>query len=102
MQNLAVQAVRFVDEHQPGWVECEFRDAEGRTHKIIDKIPVLGLEDIWKDSSYPQPGMARCEVLDRWKDATGRELARITTDRPDGLESTDGLTEFVVVSEQLS
>jgi len=45
--------VRFVDEYQPGIVECEFADAEGRIHKIIEKIPIVTAADLWSDSAYP-------------------------------------------------
>jgi hypothetical protein len=43
-----------------------------------------------------------CEVLARWQDTQGRELVRITITRPINMESTDGLSEFVVVATQLS
>lgn len=44
----------------------------------------------------PAAGVVRCEVLERFKDGLGRELVRIGTERPDGVESLEGLTEFVV------
>ena len=102
IQNLAVQIVRFVDEHQPGWVECEFADAEGRKHVFTDKVPIFTREDLWTDSVYPRPGTMTCEVLARWRDASGRELARISTANPLDDVSTEGLSEFVVLSTQLS
>jgi len=101
MYNLAVEIVRFVDGHQPGWVACEFVDAEGRRHTIVDKVPVFGLDSLDAGSKYPQSGVARCELVDRWRDAFNRELVRITLAKPDGLESTAGLSEFVVLSTQL-
>jgi hypothetical protein len=102
MCNLAVQIVRFVDEHQPGFVACEFSDAHGHKHTVIDKVPMFTVESLDSSSPYPLLGVARCEVLSRWRDDRGRELVRITLDRPDVLESTEGLTEFVVVAGQLS
>lgn len=100
--HLAITIVRFVDDHQPGLVECEFADAEGRIHKIVEKIPLVTAADLWRDSTYPQPGSVACEVLRKWSDEHGRELARITTDRPWSIESTEGLSEFVMLSSQLS
>jgi hypothetical protein len=100
--SLIVQIVRFVDDHQPGWVACEFQDAEGRRHTLIDKVPIFSLEDIDSASSFPRSGAARCEVLKRWRDDQGRELAQVSTARPDDIESTEGLSEFVVKSAQLS
>lgn len=102
VRDLGVRIVRFVDEHQPGWVECEFVDIEGRIHKVVEKIPVVTSADLWRDSAYPQPGIIRCEVLGKWSDAQGKQLARITTDRPWLIESTEGLTEFVVEVTQLT
>src|ERR1700688_1976409 len=34
MHNLAVQIVRFAHNNQPGWVECEFGDAEDRSPSL--------------------------------------------------------------------
>lgn len=102
IQNLAVQIVHFVDQHQPGWVECEFADAEGRKHLFTDKVPVFTREDLWTDSAHPRLGSMPCEVLARWRDSSGRELVRISTANPLGDESAEGLSEFVVLSSQLS
>lgn len=101
MHNLAVQIVRFVDRHQPGWVACEFVDADGKRHTIIDKVPIFTEEDLDETSAYPRSGSAQCEVLAQWRDAQGRELVRITTARPDAIESTEGVSEFVVLPTQL-
>jgi hypothetical protein len=105
MHYLAVEIVRFVDDHQPGWVECEFIDAEGHSHTLLDKVPAFGSEtneDLDAASKYPQPGVARCEILEEFRDAQGREVVRITIDKPDTLESKSGLTEFVVHPSQVS
>lgn len=102
VRDLKVKIVRFVDEYQPGWVECEFFDIEGRIHKVIEKIPVVTSADLWRDSAYPQPGIIRCELLEKLSDTQGKQLARITTDRPWAIQSTKGLTEFVVEVTQLT
>jgi hypothetical protein len=101
-QNLSVQIVRFVDDRFPGWVACEFVDANSLRHVLIDKVPVFTDEPLDAASSYPQPGSAPCEVLARWQDTQGRELVRVTIARPVGMESTEGLSEFVVAGAQLS
>ena len=93
---LKVVIVRFVDETQPGVVACEFVDAFSKKHTIIDKVPMFTYEDLWSDSIYPQPGEVLCEVLDRCLDHEGHSTVRITT-----LESTEGLSEFVVFESQL-
>jgi hypothetical protein len=90
MSRLRVQIVRFVDVYQPGIVECQFRDAGGKTHSIIGKLPCFTCADLWSDSEYPQPGEVECRVLGPPEhDAVTIRLAE---------ETTDGISE-VVVSE---
>jgi hypothetical protein len=99
---LSVQIDRFVDDRFPGWVECNFLDANSVRHSIIDKYPQFTAEMLDATSAYPQLGKAPCEVLERWRDSQGRELARITLARPGGMESKEGKSEFVVEAKQLS
>jgi hypothetical protein len=99
--NLRVDIVRFVDEYQPGIVECEFVDAEGALHRIIEKVPIVSLEDLWSDSEYPRPGIVRCRIRNRWRDETGAERIRIDTSSPDSVETVDECSEFVVFAEQI-
>jgi hypothetical protein len=107
VKELAVQIIRCADdEHFPGWIECEFTDAESRRHIVIDKIPIFSmdptLDPLERNTKYPQPGGVACEILEAWRDAQGRDLVRITIDRPWGVESTEKLSEFVVLATQLS
>ena len=95
MPSLKVTIARFVDDHQPGFVECTFSDASGITHSIIEKVPVISAEQLWIDSKYPRPGEIECTVLQKFTDARG-DLAKIDTEIPDHIESTRGETEFVV------
>jgi hypothetical protein len=97
-QNLAVRIVRFVDDSFPGWVECQFADAAGRVHTIVDKYPTFTPEMLDSQSQYPRSGEVQCEILNRSQDARGEELVQI---RMPGIESTEGLSEFVVLSTQL-
>jgi hypothetical protein len=99
---LAVEIVRFEDNHQPGWVESRFFDINGRCHRIIDKVPIFTAERLDADTTYPQPGVLRCELLSTSDDERGRTVAHITIARPDAVESTDGLVEFDVWSTQVS
>lgn len=101
MQNLSVEILRFVDDRQPGSVECEFMDAEGRKHRFVDKVPIFTANPLDRTSAYPHPGCIRCQVLAEWREASGRELVRVGTARPDGIESTDGVSEFIVAPTQL-
>jgi hypothetical protein len=101
MVELSVQIVGFVSaEPQPGVIACEFADAENRTHRVVDKVPIFSAAHLDGRSSYPLQGVVRCEVMASWKDASGRQLVRITTG-VDCVESTTGLSEFVVLRDQL-
>ena len=102
MPFLRIEIVRFVDEHQPGIVAGEFTDAQGTQHTIIDKVPMIAMTDLWSDSTYPQPGFAACEILDQSQDAQGRRIVQITIDKPWGLQSVDGETQFVVLASQVT
>jgi hypothetical protein len=81
-------------------VASEFVDAEGRVHTLIDKFPIFTAETLVADSHYPQPGDIRCEILSRTQDSRGRDLVHIRI--LPGVESTEGLSEFVVLPEHLS
>lgn len=101
MSRLKLSIVRFVADHQPGVVACQFSDAHGRLHTIIDKVPAFTLEQLDGSSAYPTPGEVRCEVLDRFQDETGRSLAQVTLERNDHVESTTGISEFLVLKSQV-
>jgi hypothetical protein len=98
-QSLSVEIVQFVDDSFPGWVECHFADAAGRVHTLVDKYPMFTAQMLDAHSQYPQLGEVKCEVLDRNQDGHRGELVRI---RMVGIESTEGLSEFVVLPLQLS
>ncbi|MES2392135.1 MAG: hypothetical protein V4555_10880 [Acidobacteriota bacterium] len=98
---LSVEIVEFVDDCQPGVVRAEFVDANGKQHSLIDKIYLFTSEFLDASSAYPVPGSARCEILERWRGSDANELVRISIDRPDHIDSTEGLSEFVVGSTQL-
>lgn len=101
MAELGVQIVRFVDDHQPGVVACEFIDVDGKRHTIIDKVPVVSLESLDANSGYPRPGAVRCDVLERWRRSDGVSLSRISSGAPDGIATIEGCSEFVVFSSDV-
>lgn len=80
----------------------EFTDAQGTHHTIVDKVPVIAMANLWSDSSYPQPGIAACEILEQSQDAQGRRFLRITIDKPWGIETVNGETQFVVFDAQVT
>jgi hypothetical protein len=101
MPSLRVEIVRFVGECQPGVVACEFTDATGNRHTIVDKVPMFSSEQLWSDSKYPTTGDARCTILGSWHNSTGQNLSQITIDKPDGPETSNGQTEFAVLASQI-
>jgi hypothetical protein len=99
MDDLQVEIVRFVEECQPNIVEARFSDSEGRCHTFVDKSAIFTTD--WSldgATKYPQPGVIRCQVLARWQVPTGPDVVRVTTE----IESTEGISEFVVLANQLS
>ena len=93
MPSLRLQIVRFVEAYQPGIVECQFRDADGKMHSIVGKLPYFTGADLWFDSEYPQPGEVECCVLG----SPAHGAVRITLAE----ETTDGRSEVVVLETDL-
>jgi hypothetical protein len=77
VHNLQVQIARYVDDHQPGWVACEFTDADGSVHTLVDKVPIFTSDHLGPASHYPHPGLVRCEVLGSYLDDDGRALGAV-------------------------
>ena len=100
--DLHVQIVGFIMDHQPPIVACEFVDAASRTHTVIDKVWMFSEKTLDAHSQYPQPGLIRCAVLAEWCDTRDQQLVSIDIANPDQIESTEGLTEFVVARDQVS
>jgi hypothetical protein len=101
MIGVSVTIHRFVDESQPGWVECGFTDAWNQERTFIEKVPVVTTEYLNANSQYPARGVIACEVVERHLDASGREVLTIDTGRPWGCESTTGEIRFEVVPGQI-
>src|SRR5882724_11066472 len=102
MNTITVSILRYVDDAQPGWVECSFRDAWGREHLFREKVPVVSTADLDAASTYPQLGVIACEIIERWRDEKQRDLIKVSTDKPWGCESRDGTTCFDVLPRQLN
>ena len=100
VMHLKIRILRYVEAHFPGWVECEFTDAENNRHSLVEKVPIVSEEDLGPDDSYPKNGLIRCEILERLHCA-GRDLLRVTTEHPDGVETKGGASKFLVLSSQI-
>lgn len=102
MVALLVQVERFVDSHQPGFVECVLVDADGRRHVFVEKGPIVSMASLWVDSAYPQPGYLACTIESEWTDERGRHLVRACTKEPWSIESVAGEATFTVLDEQVT
>jgi len=84
------------------FLECSITDARGAKHLFVEKVPVVTLEDLTETSTYPRRGVIACDVLRRWRDSNDREIVTIDTNKPWGIESTDGQTQFDVLVSTLT
>jgi hypothetical protein len=96
IHELAVQIVRFVDDSFPGWVACEFLDAEGRLHELVDKYPVFSAETLEPHSKYPRPEVPNVRS---WAEA-GLWRTGFSTHQTAGCRIDEGLVRvrFAVVT----
>jgi hypothetical protein len=98
---LKVEITQFVDDHQPGYVECVLLDASNKLHRFIEKAPIVSSENLSSTSNYPRLGSIDCVIEDRWEADPGVSLVRVNTETPWGVESTEHVTKFVVHLSQL-
>ena len=102
MLGIRVKIVRYIsDEPQPGIVECQLEDAHGRRWSFVEKTAIVSTEHLDAHASYPQRGVLAGEIVQRRLDDAGREIIRISTERPWHVESVDGVTEFEILPESL-
>jgi hypothetical protein len=101
MMAVRVAITRYVDDSQPGWVECRLVDAAGQEWMFLEKIPVVSTADLREDTPFPQAGVIACHIVSRRYDAGGRELVTINMENPWGVESTTGCVSFEVEADQL-
>ncbi|MCP4014944.1 MULTISPECIES: hypothetical protein [Delftia] len=101
MKAISVEITRLVDDSAyPPLVECILVDAQGRTHRFVEKDAIVSSAPLPVDQ-LPVPGAIACEVESEWIDAAGRSLVSASTTKPWGVESTAGTSNFVVLAGQL-
>ena len=98
---LTVTIRRWVDDYQPGIVECGFSDASGNEWLLLEKVPIVSDEALGPNSDYPRGGHVACTIVGSWADESGRPLVRIDTSEPWGVEATTGEHAFDVLQDQL-
>lgn len=95
------QVVRWVaDEPQPGLVEAQLTDSDGRLWSFIDKVPVF-LSEGGRPARFPATAAIRCQIIQREILPGGREVIVIDTASPDGVDS-NGVTTFRVPAAAVS
>jgi hypothetical protein len=102
MHGVRVSILQYVNDDQPRFVECRLIDVTGRAWHFVEKVPVVTTADLNAQSSYPQPGIVACEVIDTRRAADGTTVVTIDTDRPWGVAAVAGETRFDVAAELLT
>jgi hypothetical protein len=102
MTSIRVEITRWVDDHQPGIVECKLTDAAGRDWLFIEKLPLVTEDDsLCASSVYPIKGLIACKVIAYIEDLSRRRIVRITTEVPWQIAALDGEMVFDVRPEQI-
>ncbi|WP_040810607.1 hypothetical protein [Nocardia concava] len=75
MTYIKAVAVRYEDDHFPGWVEAQFQQSDGSTASFVAKVPEFEEHDqLTRDAAYPIPLKIPCDLLTVDRD---RHLATI-------------------------
>lgn len=101
MGAIKIKIVKYISDAQPGYVECRFKDAWQKEHVIEEKVPVITDKYLDPNSEYPQDANIACEILKNRQSKDGRTILTVSIDRPWGVQTIEGLTEFDVFQEQL-
>jgi hypothetical protein len=101
MKAIKVIITRFIDSHQPGFIECKFTDAYGQLHIVHDKVPIVTAATLNANSQYPQHGEIKCKVLKEWENNIEQKIYSVTTSVPISVETIDGVTEFDLLESHL-
>ena len=102
MKAIKILITSFIDDHQPGFVECKFYDAFGNQHIVQDKVPIVTDKYLDANSDYPQDGIIACEIIKQRQDTNGRVIFTVSTTKPWAVDTIEGLTEFDLLEEQLT
>ncbi len=87
-------ASRWVSGDFPGWIEVVVEDAEGRAHRIIEKVSVLVSYELDADSVFPRELWLRGAM-----EQVGAGGVTITLGA--GVETVDGLRRLTVQADDV-
>jgi len=102
MKALKIKITKFIDAHQPGFVECRFVDARNQEHIIHEKAPVVTTENLNENSIYPTDGFIAYEILREYSDENSRSLITISTERPWDISTVENISVFDVFENKLT
>lgn len=77
----------------PGWCRAVLKDSDGAEHILVDKLPVIGVTDD-EISKLPLEKYIRVEIINDLGN-----IVEITTEKPDGIETEDGESHFIVFKD---
>ncbi len=98
---IRIEITRWVDSDQPGWVECRLVDASDREWLFTEKVPVVTAAPVASTSSFPQPGVIACQILEKRSAPDGREIITVDTGLPWGVAARSGETQFEIFAAQI-
>lgn len=102
MHGIRATALRWIsDEPQPGWIEVEFIDADGRRWPVHDKPPMFVEPPgggFLATSSYPAPTLILCDIESRQLSHGGREVVAVVLRHT---SATTGEDRFQVAASEL-
>ena len=102
MTSVRVEITRWVDDYQPGIVECKLIDATGREWLFIEKLPlVTGDDSLSASNVYPIKGLIACKVIAYIEVLSRRRTVRITIENPWQIAAVNGPMVFEVHPEQI-
>jgi hypothetical protein len=102
MIGIQVNIIEYTDDHQPGWVRCQFIDAYGKIWYMVDKVPMfITTENLDAKSSYPVLATIPVTVTEIFLNNDLIELALIDTNMPWGIWAEGGEFMFTVLKSQL-
>ncbi len=101
MHGIRATAMRWIsDEPQPGRIEVEFVDPDGRRWFVRDKAPIFAEPPggFLPTSPYPMPTLIPCEIESRQLSPDGRQLVTVVLRHTD---TTAGESRFEMASSDL-
>jgi hypothetical protein len=99
MKFLVIDIVEYTQNDFPGWVRCKLIDSMGKEHYFNEKVPIVSVENINKNTTFPQKGYIRGEIIEVVNKKHG--IIAFGTLKPDGVESENGNNLFLVYESQI-